>query len=506
MQMKKILSLLLALLLLLTTVTTLLSCADDTQGDTEPPEDNTPEQPDDETPGEEEKPEKLLPNLPDIAFGGEEFHCLHWTLDSGVGGGWVPWEEIAVAEPTGDLLVDQVYQRNAYVEEKYDVTVTTEYCMAHTEMAPKIRNAVATDDKSFQMMVQRSANLTGMWTEELFHDLGGDEMHHIDLTRPWWNQDSVNVFTLGGNTQFASSEMLLLDKSETGCVFFSSVLQADHSLDNFYDLVNEGTWTWEALLSNASVCVDDLNGDDTMDANDLWGSAGNRAPGAYLYCGSGYSFAELDEDGYMISNFGDEESISLMVELHENMIYADSHAHSDYIKDFSIKKKFESNEVLFIYYSVKMSNNLRDMETNYGILPIPKYDEYQEDYHCLIMPDGDSVIGVPLSCGNTEMVSLVIEALSAESYYTVYPAFYDVVLMSKFTRDTQSKDMLKIVFDSRTYDLGAIYGLGGFYGQLVTHAATKRDSNIASLYASMESTLNSSLQTINDLIDKWSES
>ena len=32
---------------------------------------------------------------------------------------------------------------------------------------------------------------------------------------------------------------------------------------------------------------------------------------------------------------------------------------------------------------LKAANKYRDMETSYGILPIPKYDEAQEDYRCL---------------------------------------------------------------------------------------------------------------------------
>jgi hypothetical protein len=201
----------------------------------------------------------------------------------------------------------------------------------------------------------------------------------------------------------------------------------------------------------------------------------------------------------------EDEQIEFMIEIHDEMIYPESHAHSDVIKDFSISKKFKANEILFTYYSVKMSNQLRDMESNYGILPFPKYDEYQESYHHLIMPDGDSVIGVPLSCGKTELTAYMLEALSAESYYTVYPAFYDVVLMGKFTRDPESQDMLKIIFDTRTYDIGSIYGFGSFYGQLITYAANKGDSNLASLFASNLSAIESSIDKLNDLIDQWNE-
>ncbi len=478
------------------------ACASDPET---PPADGDTNTPGGTTDGPEEE-QKILPDLPAMDFDKAEFHCLHWNLDSIVGGGWVPWEEIDIDERTGETLDDQVYARNAYVEEVYNVVISTEYCMANTEMPTKIRAATSTDDDSYQMMVQRSANLTGMWTEGLFLNLRGEDMQYIDLEKPWWNKNSVETFTFGDVTQFAASEMLILDKSETGCVFFSTVLQDNYDLPNFYEMVEDGSWTWEALRESAEKVTDDLNGDDTMDAKDQWGSVGNRAPLPYLYVASGFSFAGIDEDGHIYTTIGDEDSIDFLVEIHEEMIYQDSHAHSDVIPEFSISKKFMANEILFTYYSVKLSNQLREMDSNYGILPMPKYDEEQEGYHHLIMPDGDSVIGVPTSCGNKELTSLVIEALSAESYYTVYPAFYDVVLMSKFTRDAESQDMLKIIFDTRTYDLGAIYGLGGYHGVLITYAATNYgNSNIASLFQTYESKVNDSIDTLNDLIDEWNQ-
>jgi len=53
-------------------------------------------------------------------------------------------------------------------------------------------------------------------------------------------------------------------------------------------------------------------------------------------------------------------------------------------------------------------NSLRDMETNYGVLPIPKYDEHQENYRHLVGLDGNSIMGVPLSCGDTDLTSFIL--------------------------------------------------------------------------------------------------
>jgi hypothetical protein len=219
-------------------------------------------------------------------------------------------------------------------------------------------------------------------------------------------------------------------------------------------------------------------------------------------------YVTKDSEGNLSLTIAEEETVTKIMHMIE--------AFSDHTVVFNVSHRsdninvdemgmFMANQALFSMAGIWYCPTYRSMEKDFGILPFPKYDEYQESYHHLIMPDGDSVIGVPLSCGKTELTAYMLEALSAESYYTVYPAFYDVVLMGKFTRDPESQDMLKIIFDTRTYDIGSIYGFGSFYGQLITYAANKGDSNLASLFASNLSAIESSIDKLNDLIDQWNE-
>ena len=449
---------------------------------------------------------RIEPNLPDMDFGGDEIHCLHWTLGEGGPGenSWIPWEEIATDRMTGDVVNDAVYDRNNYVEEKYHVKITTEYAQANTELPTKVQMAYNTGDDAFSFIVQRSGNISNLWTSEYFYNLRGSDTPYLDLSKPWWNQDSLKTFTFRNVTQFASSELLVLDKSETSAVFFSTVLRDDLKLDNFYELVNDGSWTWEALIRNAEICENDLDGDLVMTAADQYGTVGNRTVAPFLYVGSGYKFADIDSDGYLFSDVGTEDSINLMQEIHDEVIYQSFHAISDIIKDFSLTRKFMDNQIGFLFYSVKMANTLRNMESNYGILPIPKYDESQTRYYDVISTHGDSLLAIPVSNQDPQTTSFIIEALTAESYYTVYPAFFDIVMLGRSTREPESRDMLEIAFRSRTYDIGLIHGLGNFTSQFEVYAQQHYgDTGFASLYQTYESVINTSIEKLNELIDEW---
>ena len=69
---------------------------------------------------------------------------------------------------------------------------------------------------------------------------------------------------------------------------------------------------------------------------------------------------------------------------------------------------------------------------------------------------------VPMTTSDPERTGIVLEAMAAESMYTVTPAYYDVALKGKYARDEESLDMLDIILESRCYDLGWFYAIGGY--------------------------------------------
>jgi hypothetical protein len=96
------------------------------------------------------------------------------------------------------------------------------------------------------------------------------------------------------------------------------------------------------------------------------------------------------------------------------------------------------------------------MEVDFGILPYPKLDERQENYHNFIDAHSN-LMGVPVMVQEIEKVGAIIEALSYESYKTVRPAYYDVALKGTFARDDESETMLDIIFNGTVYDFDYVF-------------------------------------------------
>ena len=103
---------------------------------------------------------------------------------------------------------------------------------------------------------------------------------------------------------------------------------------------------------------------------------------------------------------------------------------------------------------------------------------------------------------NLEMTGVILEAMASDSAQNLVPAFYEVLLKSKHTRDDDSEEMLEIVFGNRVFDWGdTVYCPEIRDGQFSAMMKNnKRD--IASVAAKLEKTMN---KKITDAIAAFEE-
>jgi hypothetical protein len=91
------------------------------------------------------------------------------------------------------------------------------------------------------------------------------------------------------------------------------------------------------------------------------------------------------------------------------------------------------------------------MEGAWGVLPSPKFNDDQDAYHSH-SNDTFTVFIIPGHTTNPEFCGTVVDALSAESKFSVIPTYYDVVLKGRTTKDERDIPMLDIIRDNLSFD------------------------------------------------------
>jgi hypothetical protein len=125
-------------------------------------------------------------------------------------------------------------------------------------------------------------------------------------------------------------------------------------------------------------------------------------------------------------------------------------------EEMNCLNNFSSGNILFWPNTLYKNVMLRATETDYGILPYPKWNKEQERYMTGAQ-DNFSIMAIPITCQNTELAGAALEALAAESYRSVTPAYYEIALKTKYLRDDESAMMLDIIRDGLSFNFGAYH-------------------------------------------------
>jgi hypothetical protein len=153
---------------------------------------------------------------------------------------------------------------------------------------------------------------------------------------------------------------------------------------------------------------------------------------------------------------------------------------------------FMDGRILFANTGMNRVTLFRGMNADFGIIPSPKADENQPRYSNTVSSSQATALCIPTTVTDLTRTGIIIDALCAESRYTLMPAYYYVQLKTKLARDEESAEMLDIIFESRKFDLSIIYGWGDLSG-IFSSAMTANNPNIVSNLDRATNSINASI-------------
>jgi len=477
------------------------ACAKEEEKSNTPAENETKENEAD--PGEQSTEEvKLFPDLDENAnFDGYVFRFLTRTSTSPDWLDWIPRDVVYKEENSGDTINDAVFKRNTYLEDKYNFKIEQ---LFSENFGSDIKKSIQAGDELYDMIESPMRDAPGFGLTGYFMNLL--ELPNFDFGQPWWDQAAIGALSFGHKLYYMSGDLLMVNNDTcTGFVFNKELLK-DLALDDPYPLVKSGKWTMEALYNLCKDASADLNGDGQMVyTDDRYGLIGQRDTLISFLHGANEYITKKDENDYPYIVFGGERSFAAM-EACFKVMYEGNITHNAHHLEGKVpgiypvsEEMFMSNRVLVMWVRLRIVENLRSMDKDFGILPIPKLEETQDDYYTDVISHTGCLMCVPVNASDPYRTSHILEAICAESKYTTMPAYYDITLKTKMARDEDSAEMLDIIFHNRVWDLGEIANYGGFSGDLIS-MSMKNDSNLASLFEKRQGNMQ---KDIDKAIDKF---
>ena len=151
---------------------------------------------------------------------------------------------------------------------------------------------------------------------------------------------------------------------------------------------------------------------------------------------------------------------------------------------------FGNKRCLFFGTAFSALKKLRayDVDSIYGIVPLPKASVEQDKYYTHAGVNGAYGICIPVNVPNPEFSAYMIEALACGGKNFVTPAYYEVTLKSRAAKDDGSEEMLDLIFSNVVYDLGIMYNFGGidFFSKLSAENSTAVTSRLDAIRSTVQ--------------------
>lgn len=373
-------------------------------------------------------------------------------------------------EETGDIINDEVFQRNIRLNEQYNFDIREIIPTVISGNSAEIQSVVLAGEDAYQVIIDGPYHFYNYMNSGLLLDL--QTMQYQDLSQPWWAWQLNEGLSVNGKYLVACNSFMLESRLWLYNPFVNiDLLEANGmKMADYYQMAREGTWTLDEFIEMIQKGSVDLNGDGIRDHRDRWPLVCEDFAGYALALGCGYRIADKDENDRPVITAATESNINLLDRLVDE-IFSDQNIYlcvrniKDVDSIWTEQQRMMQDDRIIVQIG-NMTNDWRSYEINYGILPMPKLTAEQEYYYHTGSCYNMGVMAVPVSVQNPDDVSFILEAMAYDSYYGLLPKFYQKNLETKMARDEDSVEMLRIIHDSMVMDLGASYNWGDYLNKL----------------------------------------
>lgn len=410
-------------------------------------------------------------SYPVDTYDGAEFRMI--VLRSGYWG--QDYDDLWIEEADGDVLNDAVYNRNMKTEEKLKVKIT---CETSPDTTPVIIKNVKAGDNAYHITQDKLMPLMSLSVSN--HLVFFENVPNINTDAPWYDQNAINDLSIANKLAVIAGDIEVSDKMAIMALVFNKKIADNLNVANPYSMVDSGKWTFENFYNIITSATSDIDGSGELDKNDRWGFIVEDFGGWMLLGSSGNKLAEKDENDIPYLTIDTERALAALDKIMQIMYEGNGRTGHNYIAE-EFESMFMNDLALFSYIAFSSVISFRGMDSDFGIIPMPKYDEAQTSYYSSTSPYVSRSICIPVSNTELEMTGAVIEVMSRESTDTVKTAYYDKLLNGKLTRDNESSVMLDLIFGNILYDIGSAFNWGDTWF-MYSNFFAEENTNFISFY------------------------
>jgi hypothetical protein len=282
-------------------------------------------------------------------------------------------------------------------------------------------------------------------------------------------------------------------------------------------MVSNNKWTFDAMLEMYQGTSRNADTDPALGRADTWGMLSEVLAPYLMFLGSGEKTVK-NVDGNVTLLF--EENFDHTYNIIEDIMkrfgmdgevmfvggYNDVTDKSDQWGDVSAM--FEARQALFRSTTLSAATRLRDMTDDFGVLPIPMYNEGVGTYYSWCSDGTPLCVPVTVKQAQNDMRALsILEVIAYYSRYTesgqsLYDAFFENMTYVKLCRNAEDRQMLTLIFNTKTYDIDNMLKITTVSSTLSSMVIAGKMDDLFSSLANSKTSASSNLEEYLTTVDK----
>ena len=353
-----------------------------------------------------------------------------------------------------------VSERNSFLEMKYGINIIVKELNA-SEIANELMVAEKSGNRICDMISVSAEETVKLFTAGLLGDFNKltnfnleNGFFDTELTRPLATNNSIYMLADPSTNPFDNASVIFYNRN---------LFKAPEGGEDVETLALQGKWTWDKFNEYCRSSVPDA-----------YSSRGGDVKKDTFAFGSGFS----DED--FVASMWSSCNQSMVSDSYKQPIELTSRDEAMPTIEFlraafnvrgrfplagnDARNAFEEGRLAFYCDNLGYIHNLRDGSakgTEFGFLPMPKMNEEQESYRCLLNPDA-RVISIPKSLENADdetknFVSVIISATCAAGGVTMEKA-YETTLLGLYLISNNEILLTQTIINSVNFDFAVTFG------------------------------------------------
>ena len=371
---------------------------------------------------------------------------------------------------TGESLDDAIYNRNLAVESALNISfqiVAKEW----EDTKDTISTAVAAGEDLYDMYFCDLSVVLGHALNGYLVDLSGIES--LNFENPWWSTTAIDSVSIGDTIYAAFGDLHVgYYESYVPLVFNKSIL-TELDLADPYQLVREGTWTIDAMVAMMKEAKNDVDGDGKWTVADRYAfGIMEHNVGAFLTSADASIITKDNENLPVWEGLSDR--YQTVYNKLATTIFEDKKNNADNASGYSSDSDLQQlhgmtldGSVLFYIEPLGSVKKMRNADFEVGVVPMPKYDENQEEYRSYIFSSANAM-AIPKTNPDVERTGVIVDYMSAYSHEGVRDTYFNETLDFKYIQDEESQEMLDIIFKNGYFELADVYGWGDLSSKIKT--------------------------------------